>query len=137
MIIGIGVDLVDIPRVSRLLATKGERALKRLFTEQEAAYALARGEPARHLAARVAAKEATYKALSGGNEARLITWREIEVVPTSVGGPELFLHGLARRRAEELKVSRLWLTLTHSKQSAAAFVILEGIERRPVRADGS
>jgi holo-[acyl-carrier protein] synthase len=137
VILGIGADLVDIPRVSRLLAAKGERALKRLFTEQEAAYALARGEPARHLAARVAAKEATYKALSGVDAARLITWREIEVVPTSCGSPELRLHGLARRRAEELEVSRLWLTLTHSAQSAAAFVILEGVERLLARVDGS
>ncbi len=127
MILGVGVDLVDIPRVARLLATKGERALKRLFTEQEAGYAMERGEPARHLAARVAAKEATYKALAGTEPARLIAWREIEVVPTPGGRPELQLHGLARRRADELGVSRMWLSLTHSEHSAAAFVILERV----------
>ena len=125
MIVGLGIDLVDIPRVERLLATKGERALKRLFTEQEAGYALDRREPARHLAARVAAKEATYKALAGTESARLIAWREIEVVPATDGRPQLHLHGSARQRAEELGVSRMWLTLTHSEQSAAAFVILE------------
>ena len=66
MIIGLGVDIVEIDRMRRMLVN-GERLIKRVFTDGEARYALAHVEPALHFAARVAAKEATYKALSGNH----------------------------------------------------------------------
>jgi holo-[acyl-carrier protein] synthase len=125
VIVGIGVDLVHIARVERLLSSKGQRALERLFTEEERRYALARMEPARHLAARVAAKEATFKALAGNARAHAISWRDMEVVIGAHGRPELALHGLARERAAELAIERTWLTLTHDGPTAAAFVVLE------------
>jgi holo-[acyl-carrier protein] synthase len=125
VIVGIGVDLVHIARVERLLSSKGHRALERLFTEEERGYALARMEPARHLAARIAAKEATFKALSGNAQARAISWREMEVVIDAHGRPELVLHGLAHERAQQLAIARTWLTLTHDGATAAAFVVLE------------
>ena len=125
MIVGIGVDLVHIARVERLLSSKGQRALDRLFTDEERRYALARVEPARHLAARVAAKEATFKALAGNARAHAISWREMEVVIGAHGRPELALHGLASERAAQLAVARTWLTLTHDGPTAAAFVVLE------------
>lgn len=125
MIAGIGVDLVQIARVERLLSSKGHRALERLFTDGERRYALERAEPARHLAARIAAKEATFKALSGSARAHAISWREMEVVIGDHGRPRLMLHGLARERAEHLGIVHLWLTLTHDGDTAAAFVILE------------
>lgn len=120
-----GLDLVEIARIKRMLASKGNRALRRLFTEGEAAYALARSEPYRHLAARIAAKEATYKALAGTARARGIGWREIEVVSEWDGRPSLVLHGSGLERAEELGVARMWLALTHSEATAAAVTILE------------
>ncbi|MDQ6886469.1 MAG: holo-ACP synthase [Gemmatimonadota bacterium] len=125
MIVGIGMDLVDIARVTRLIAAKGDRALSRLFTSGEVAYAMERADPFRHLAARIAAKEATFKALSGSDRARGIGWREMEVVPAGDGKPQLALHGSARDRAQELKLSRCWLTLTHAELLAGAFVVLE------------
>jgi holo-[acyl-carrier protein] synthase len=125
VIVGIGVDLVHIARVERLLASKGHRALERLFTEGERRYALERLEPARHLAARIAAKEAAFKALSGTARAHAISWREMEVVIGGHGRPELVFHGLARERAEHLTIAHTWLTLTHDGDTAAAFVILE------------
>jgi holo-[acyl-carrier protein] synthase len=125
VIVGIGMDLVHIARVERLLSSKGHRALERLFTEEERRYALARMEPARHLAARVAAKEAAFKALSGTARAHAISWREMEVVIGTHGRPELVLHGLARERADHLGIARTWLTLTHDGATAAAFVVLE------------
>ena len=63
MIIAIGIDMVEIARVERLLASKGDHAMRKLFTDAERAYATGRPRPAIHLAARVAAKEAAYKAL--------------------------------------------------------------------------
>jgi holo-[acyl-carrier protein] synthase len=129
MIAGVGIDLVDIARVDRLLGAKGDRALRRLFTIDEVTYALARPLPAQHLAARLAAKEAAFKALSGNSLARGIGWREIEVVRGDVR-PTLLLHGRAAERATELGVTAIWLSLTHTATTAGAMVVLEA-ERAP------
>ncbi len=126
MIIAIGIDMVEISRVERLLASKGERAMRKLFTEAECAYATSRPRPALHLAARVAAKEAAYKALRGTTAARAIGWRELEVKLAADGSPWLELHGGAARRAVELGVTTIHLSLTHTADSAAAVAILEG-----------
>lgn len=125
MIVGLGLDLVDIARIAQLIEHQGERAMRRLFTEGEAAYAAKRAEPARHLAARFAAKEATYKALAGTQQARGIGWRDIEVVAEWDGRPTLRLHGRAEARAAELGVVRMHLSLTHADHTAAAVVVLE------------
>ena len=125
-VIAIGLDLVDIDRVERLLETQGERALKRLFTFREVDYAGRRAQPARSYAARLAAKEAGFKALAGSELARAIGWRDLEVVMHSDGRPSLHLHGPARRRATDLGVTRIHLTLTHTNTTAGAMVVLEG-----------
>lgn len=125
MIVGIGTDLVEIERVRVLVQEKGERVLARLFTAGERAYCEAKATPARHLAARIAAKEAAFKALSGSDDARGIGWREIEVQMDHLGRPLLALHGRAAVRAAELGVARHWVSLTHGEQAAVAVVILE------------
>jgi holo-[acyl-carrier protein] synthase len=125
MIVGLGLDLVDIARVAQLVADKGERAMTRLFTEGEAAYAVKRADPARHLAARFAAKEAAYKALAGTEHARGIGWRDIEVVVEWDGRPTLRFHGRAAERAAELGVTHMHVSLTHADTTAAAVVVLE------------
>ena len=124
MIAGVGIDLVDIARVDRLLDAKGERALRRLFTQREVDYALARPLPAQHLAARLAAKEAAFKALAGNSLARGIGWREIEVIRTDER-PTLAFHGRAAERIAELGVTNVWVSLTHSATTAGAMVVLE------------
>ncbi len=126
MIIGVGIDLVDVARVKRLIAGKSTRALGRLFTAREVEYAMARMQPFVHLAARIAAKEAAYKALSGSPGARGIGWREMEVVSGEAGRPTLELHGSAAVRAGELCVERVWISLSHSEMTAGAVVVLEG-----------
>ena len=125
MILGLGVDIVEIDRMRQMIATTGERLINRIFTEGEARYALARAEPALHFAARAAAKEATYKALSGNQLARAVGWREIEVCLREDGAPYLVLHGRAQERATELGVARVLISLTHSKAAAVAVVVLE------------
>jgi holo-[acyl-carrier protein] synthase len=126
VIAGVGIDLVDIVRVQRLLDAKGERALRRLFTSDEVDYALTRALPAQHLAARLAAKEAAFKALTGNALARAIGWREIEVVRGD-HGPTLSLHGRAAERAAQLGVTGIWVSLTHSETTAGAVVVLEAV----------
>jgi holo-[acyl-carrier protein] synthase len=126
VILGLGVDIVEIDRMRHMLDTTGERLIKRIFTDGEARYALAHAEPAMHFAARAAAKEATYKALSGNQLARAVGWREIEICLREDGAPYLVLLGRAQQRAEELGVTRALVSLTHSKASAVAVVVLEG-----------
>jgi holo-[acyl-carrier protein] synthase len=126
VIVGLGVDLVEIARVRRLVESRGDRALARLFTDGERNYSDYRIDPARHLAARIAAKEAAFKALAGNDLARGIGWRELEVFTRSDGGPLLRLHGRAERRADELGVSRILVTISHTDTMAVAVVVLEG-----------
>jgi holo-[acyl-carrier protein] synthase len=125
VIVGVGIDLVDIVRIERLIEGKGSRALTRLFTEREVLYAMSRARPAMHLAARVAAKEAAFKALAGSDDARLIGWREVEVISNPHGPPVLAFHGRADLRAREIGVYRTHLSLTHTDTAAGAVVILE------------
>jgi holo-[acyl-carrier protein] synthase len=125
MISGLGIDLVEIARVERMLEDKGQRVLDRLFTPDEVAYAMARARPAMHLAARLAAKEAAFKALAGSDDARLIGWREVEVVARDGHAPTLVLTGRADLRARELGIVNIWISLTHTDSVAAATVVLE------------
>jgi holo-[acyl-carrier protein] synthase len=125
MIVGVGIDLVEVERMQRLLDRKGERALERLFTDGERAYAALHPQPARQLAARVAAKEAAFKALAGNDLARAIGWRELEVVSRHHQAPILLLHGRAYDRAAELGAVRVHLSITHTESTAGAVVVVE------------
>jgi holo-[acyl-carrier protein] synthase len=126
MILGIGVDVVEISRVRSMIASQGDRAIEKLFTDAERKYCAKMANPARHFAVRVAAKEAAFKALSGTDEARGIGWREMEVELDTIGRPSLRLHGRASARAKELGVMRSWISLSHGDDLATAFVVLEG-----------
>ena len=123
-VIAVGIDIVGVPRVAALLERKGDRATNRLLTAAEAAYCLAQARPASHVAARIAAKEAVYKALQGSPDARAIGWRDIEVVRDWDGRPTARLSGRAARRAEQLEVAQVLLSLTHHHDTAAAFALL-------------
>jgi holo-[acyl-carrier protein] synthase len=100
--------------------------LARLFTPGEVLYCMAKSAPARHLAVRLAAKEAAFKALAGSVEAKAIPWKDLEVVSSELGIPALRMHGRARDRAALMGVVSAHVTLTHSVTTAAAFVVLEG-----------
>lgn len=125
MIVGIGIDAIEIDRVGRMFADKGERMLQRLFTPDELAYINTKVAPAQHLAVRLAAKEAAYKALSGNELARGMGWRDVEVVSRADGSPILRLHGRAELRYRELCGSSVHVSLTHSLNTAVAVVIIE------------
>lgn len=125
MIVGIGIDVVEIDRIDKMFADKGDRMLHRLFTDAELSYISLKAFPGQHLAARLAAKEAAYKALNGNELARGIGWRDIEVFSRPDGSPELRLHGKAAERFAELGGVSLHVSLTHSRETAAAVVIVE------------
>ncbi len=124
-VLGVGIDIVPIERVESLLERHGERALRRLFTDGERAFAATQAYPAVSLAARVAAKEAAYKALSGDESARGIGWQEVEVERQDDGRPLLRLHGSAAERLRALGGARCHVSLTHAGGVAAAVVIIE------------
>lgn len=125
-VLGLGIDLVDVSRVQRLLERYGDRALERLLTREERTYCTTRAVPAIHIAARLAAKEAAFKALAGEADARRIWWTELEVRREADGQPSLHLHGKARARGERLGVRSSMVSLTHEHGHAAAVVILLG-----------
>jgi holo-[acyl-carrier protein] synthase len=125
MIVGIGIDAVEIDRVERMFADKRERMLQRLFSADEIAYITSKAAPAQHLAVRLAAKEAAYKALAGNELARGIGWRDVEVVSRPDGSPYLRLHGRAEQRYNELTATSAHVSLTHSMTTAVAVVIIE------------
>jgi holo-[acyl-carrier protein] synthase len=123
-VLGVGIDLVDLGRVTRLLADKGELAMTRFFTDAEREYLATRPDPTGHAAARIAAKEAVYKALQTVPGARAFGWREIEVTRDAEGRPAIRLHGLAARLAGEHGGLRIQVSLTHSATSAGAVAVV-------------
>lgn len=124
MVVGVGLDLVEIARVERMIASLGDRMFDRLFSAGEAAYIRGRPLPAQHAAVRLAAKEAAFKALAGNELARRISWRDVEVVSDSRGIPSIRLHGAAEVRAKELAVTRIHVSLSHTQGMAGAVVVL-------------
>jgi holo-[acyl-carrier protein] synthase len=115
---GIGLDLLEIDRLAQALERR-PRLADRLFTPAERAFAAARGEPARHLAARFCAKEAVAKALA----LRDGDWLDVEVLGGGDGPPDVRLSGRAAARATELGVE-VTISLTHSKGMAGAVAML-------------
>lgn len=117
----VGVDLVQISRVEQALATFGDRFLRRVFTDGEAAYAQSvAGGVAGRLATRFAAKEAAKKALDLDG----IGWRDIEVLKTTSGACELQLHGRAREAADAAGARDLALSMSRDGDYATATLIV-------------
>jgi holo-[acyl-carrier protein] synthase len=123
-VIGLGIDLVDIARIEKMVKSKGQRVLQKLLTEREQAYVATLHAPARAIAARIAAKEASYKALQSLPDARSIGWQDLEVLRHVDGRPALRLHNAAARLAETFGPLEVHLSLTHSDTTAGAVALL-------------
>jgi len=128
-VLGVGIDLVEVGQAQRMLERWGDRLLRRVLTEQERSYVLRFPRPAKHLAARLAAKEAVYKALQGVTGSRGIGWREIEVERDAEGRPGVRLHREAAEVALAGGVVRISLSLSHTEQTAGAVAVVEGADR--------
>lgn len=116
MIIGVGVDIVDLARFDRQLS-RTPRLLERLFASRE------RALPRHSLAARFAAKEAMIKALGRSDGMR---WVDVEVVTDEHGNPGFALNGAIAGVAEARGITAWHLTMTHDAGIACAFVVAEG-----------
>jgi len=123
-VLGIGVDMVQVERIQHSLDRFGERFMKRVFTEGEIAYCISMKFPARHFAARFAAKEAVSKAFGTG-VGRAMGWRDIDVHKKKSGEPFLVLHGGAESLAKERAMKSAWISLSHTEHHAVAMVVIE------------
>jgi holo-[acyl-carrier protein] synthase len=130
MILGIGIDIIDIKRIRRVFDKFGERFLKRVFTPLEITKAQTRQDIAPTLAKRFAAKEACAKALGTGIY-QGVYWHDIGVVNQSSGQPGIVLTGGAARRLREMTPTNMQtkidLSLTDDYPQAQAFVIISAI----------
>ena len=123
-VIGIGVDLVECDRIQHSVDRFGEKFLRRVFTEGEIEYSMSMKFPARHLAARFAAKEAVSKAFGTGI-GKAMGWRNIDIRKKKSGEPFLVFSGPAQELATKRGVISALITLSHTDSHAMACVVLE------------
>lgn len=124
MLLGTGIDLIEIERITQSIERYGDRFLVRIFTPGEIAYCQRKKSFAESFAARFAAKEAGAKALGTGIQ-HGVTWKELEVRREPGHRPTLHFSGRAREIADRLGVRYISLSLTHNTTTAMASVHLE------------
>jgi holo-[acyl-carrier protein] synthase len=124
MIVGTGIDIAEVPRISESIERFGERFLRRVFTEEEIRYCDSKANRVERYAARFAAKEAAMKALgTGWNHG--VRWRDVEVFRSPGSRPTIRFHGKAAEFAARLHANHVALSLSHTAEQAIASVILE------------
>ncbi|MGE0129370.1 MAG: holo-ACP synthase [Blastocatellales bacterium] len=125
MIAGIGVDIVEISRLERAIGEYGERFVNRVFTKQEIDYCERVARKAERFATRFAAKEAARKAIGAVTPVTALSWHDVEIISSTEGAPQLHFHGRAAELIKELKITRAHISLSHARDQAVAFVVLE------------
>lgn len=125
MIVGVGLDVTELSRIQRLLRRYGDHFICRILSEREKSF-LPAGETGRilFLAGRFAAKEAFSKALGTGFTKDIIM-PDISVLPNTCGAPQICASGGAYRHLQALGAERIWVSITHGRDIAAASVVLE------------
>jgi holo-[acyl-carrier protein] synthase len=124
MILGIGIDIIEVARVKASHERFGERFLNRILLADEIAYCLSHKNPAPFLAARFAAKEAVSKAFGTGIGASL-GWQDMEIRRKESGEPFVVLHGQGKKLFKSRRAKRLLISLSHTANYAAATAVLE------------
>ena len=124
MILGTGIDLIEVARIASSFEKFGERFVNRVLVPAEIAYCLSHKNPAPFLAVRFAAKEAVSKAFGTGIGAQL-GWQDIEIRRQESGEPFVVLHGKGAELLAARGARRLHVSLTHTENYAAATAILE------------
>lgn len=122
MVVGVGIDLIEVARIRSVAERFGERFLNRILRPSEIRYCQAFAHPAPHLAARFAAKEAISKAVGTGIGAAL-GWQDMEVARHDSGQPYVILHGGGERLLASRGGGTLHLSLSHTENYATAVVV--------------
>jgi holo-[acyl-carrier protein] synthase len=125
VIVGIGLDIVELGHLRRLLTEQGDRFEQRVFTAAERQACSGRADREQALAARFAAKEACLKALGTG-ASHGISFLQVEIVEQEGGAPAVHFTGAAAERARDRGVRHVHVSLSHQAGMAAAAVVLEG-----------
>ena len=125
MILGTGIDLIEVVRIAASFAKFGERFVNRVLLPDEIAYCLAHKNPAPFLAVRFAAKEAVSKAFGTGIGAEL-GWLDMEIRRQESGEPFVVLHGKGQQLFAARGAKKLHVSLSHTENYAVATAILEG-----------
>jgi holo-[acyl-carrier protein] synthase len=125
MILGTGIDIIEVARIASSFEKFGERFVNRILLPDEITYCLSHRKPAPFLAARFAAKEAISKAFGTGIGAQL-GWQDMEILRKESGEPFVVLHGKGKILFEARGAKRLHVSLSHTQTYAAATAILEG-----------
>ena len=126
MILGVGIDIIEVARIQASYEKFGERFLNRILLPDEIQYCLTHKSPAPFLAARFAAKEAISKAFGTGIGAQL-GWQDMEVRRKESGEPFVVLHGNGPNLLEERKGRIVLISLSHTQAHAAAVAVLESL----------
>ena len=127
MILGIGIDIIEVARIQSSHERFGERFLNRILHPNEIGYCLSHRAPAPFLAARFAAKEAISKAFGTGIGAQL-GWHDMEVGRKESGEPFVILHGRGQGLLQQRKARAVLISLSHTQAHAAAVAILETVD---------
>ena len=125
MILGLGIDIIEVARIKASHEKFGERFLNRILRPGEISYCLSYKEPAPFLAARFAAKEAVSKAFGTGIGAKL-SWQDIEVCRKESGEPYVVLHDGGQKLLQERGAQHVLVSLSHTQTYAAAVAVLQG-----------
>ena len=124
MILGVGIDIVEVSRIRSSYERFGERFAQRILLVEEIGYCLSHKDPAPHLAARFAAKEAISKAFGTGIGKHL-AWHDMEVRRKESGEPYAILHDKGMALMQQVNGTKLHISLSHTTQHATAIAILE------------
>lgn len=126
MILGLGIDIIEIDRIEEAIKHGGKEFVRRTFTDEEISYCEKETNKYQHYAVRIAAKEAVFKAIGTGWQ-NGVKWTDIEVKNDELGKPVMRLKGKVKLIADKLGVKNAIVTLSHCEAYAIAQVVLEGI----------
>ncbi len=124
-ILGIGTDIVECPRIGKMIEQHGELFLRRIYTEREIRYCQARKHAIEHFAGRWAAKEAILKAI-GTRRSQGIAWTQVEVRNGSDGRPQVLIGGAARDLARDRGIADILISISHCRTYATAYALALG-----------
>jgi len=124
-IVGIGTDIIECPRIGKMIENHGELFLRRVYTDREIRYCQAKKHAIEHFAGRWAAKEAILKAMGTGRS-RGIAWTNVEVRNGHDGRPQVLVCGAARETARERGIGDILISISHCRTYATAYAIALG-----------
>lgn len=121
MVLGIGIDIIEIERIKKSIDDYGDHFLNKIFTKTEIDYALSKSNKYQHFAARFAAKEAIYKALSSDTDT-VYSWQDVEIYNEKNGLPKVNFYGTLKDYLNEDK--QLKISMSHSENYVTCVAIL-------------